>query len=52
MAESYRTVYRGGVGELTEKKSRFIATVRLVETEEEALNFIMEMRKKILGRYP
>ena len=28
------------------KKSRFIATVRLVESEEEALAFIEEMRKK------
>ena len=25
---------RGGVGEIVEKKSRFIATVRLVESEE------------------
>lgn len=46
MLESYRTVYAGGQGELTEKKSRFIATVRPVKTEEEALAFIEEMRKK------
>lgn len=46
MLESYRTVYAGGEGEITEKKSRFIATVRPVKTEEEALNFIEEMRKK------
>ena len=46
MTESYRTVYRGGTGEIVEKKSRFIATVRLTETEEEALKFIEEMRKK------
>jgi uncharacterized YigZ family protein len=46
MVESYRTVYRGGTGELVEKKSRFIATVRLVETEDAALKFIEEMRKK------
>ena len=36
----------GGEGEIIEKKSRFIATVRLVKTEEEALSFIEEMRKK------
>lgn len=46
MVEQYRTVYEGGVGEIVEKKSRFIATVRPVETEEEALAFIEEMRKK------
>ena len=33
-------------GKLLKKKSRFIATVRLVETEEEALAFIEEMKKK------
>lgn len=46
MVERYLTVYKGGVGELTEKKSRFIATVRPVETEEEALAFVEEMKKK------
>ena len=46
MVEQYKTVYRGGTGEITEKKSRFIANVRPVETEEEALDFIEEMRKK------
>lgn len=46
MVEEYKTVYTGGVGELVEKKSRFIATVRPVETEEEALSFIEEMKKK------
>ena len=44
--EEYKIVYRGGEGEIVEKKSRFIATVRLVETEEEALAFIEEMKKK------
>ena len=28
MLEEYRTVYEGGQGEIIEKKSRFIATVR------------------------
>lgn len=46
MLESYRTIFRGREGEIVEKKSRFIATVRLVENEEEALSFIEEMRKK------
>lgn len=46
MLEKYRTVYEGGQGEIVEKKSRFIATVRLVKTEEEAVKFIEEMKKK------
>ena len=46
MLERYKTVYQGKSGEIIEKKSRFIATVRLVETEEEALSFIEEMKKK------
>lgn len=46
MIESYKTVYEGGVGEFTMKKSKFIATVKPVETEEEALEFIEELRKK------
>lgn len=46
MTEQYKTVYEGGEGELVEKKSRFIATVRPVKTEEEANRFVEEMRKK------
>lgn len=42
----YRTVYKGGTGEIVEKKSRFIATIRPVESEEEAAAFIGEMKKK------
>lgn len=41
-----KIVYEGGEGEIVEKKSRFIATVRPVETEEEAVAFINEMKKK------
>lgn len=41
-----RVVYTGGEGEIVEKKSRFIATVRPVGTEEEAVAFINEMKKK------
>ena len=44
--KGYRVVYTGGEGEIVEKKSRFIATVRPVETEEEAVAFINEMKKK------
>ena len=51
MTESYKIVYKGGTGELTEKKSRFIADIRPVETEEEALAFIEEIRKKYCYAY-
>ena len=44
--KEYKIVYRGGKGEIVEKKSRFIATVRPVESEEEASSFIAEMKKK------
>ena len=37
---AYNIVYRGGEGEIVEKKSRFIATVQPVHSEEEALEFI------------
>lgn len=46
MKENCRVVLRGGAGEITEKKSRFIADVRPVASEEEALAFVEEMRKK------
>ena len=46
MVEQLRTVYQGGVGEIVEKKSRFIATVRLVESEAEALTVLEAARKK------
>jgi uncharacterized YigZ family protein len=41
-----KTVYEGGQGELVEKKSRFIATVQPVSSEEQALQFIEDMKKK------
>lgn len=44
--EAYRFVYEGGQGEIEEKKSRFIANVKKIETEEEALEFLAQMRKK------
>ncbi len=46
MADSYKIVYEGGVGEIEEKKSRFIAYVKPVDTEEEAQAFIDEIKKK------
>ena len=46
MLSQYKTVYRGGEAEIIEKKSRFIATVRPVKTEEEAIAFIESMKKK------
>ncbi len=46
MKERYKILYKGGEGEITEKKSRFIATVRPVETEGEAAAFIAEMKKR------
>lgn len=42
----YQIVSRGGSGEITEKKSRFIATVGAVESEEEAASFIEAVKKK------
>ncbi len=44
--QTYRVLLEGGQGEIIEKKSRFIATIRRVETEEEAVRFIEEMKKK------
>ena len=45
-----KIVYKGGEGELVEKKSRFIATVVPVNSEEEALDFIAAMKKKYWNR--
>ena len=44
--EVCRILLEGGEGEIVEKKSRFIATVRKVESESEAVDFIEEMKKK------
>ena len=46
MALEYKIVYTGGEAEIVEKKSRFIATVSPVKTEEEALAFIEATKKK------
>ena len=42
----YKIIKTGGQGEIIEKKSRFIATVLPVSTEEEAVVFIESMKKK------
>ena len=41
-----KIVYEGGEGEMIEKKSRFIATVKPVDSEDEALEFIAGLKKK------
>ena len=46
MNNAFYTVKKEAVAELTEKKSRFIATVRHVSDESEAAAFIAEMKKK------
>lgn len=44
--EAYRVIIEGGEGEIVEKKSRFIATVKSVESEEEATAFIEAVKRK------
>lgn len=44
--KEYKTIIEPGTGEIVEKKSRFIGYVRHTESEEEALTFINEIRKK------
>lgn len=46
MKEKFRVLYEGGQGEITEKKSRFIATTFPVESEEEAIQHVEIMKKK------
>lgn len=46
MSEESRFVYKGGEGEIIEKKSRFIATVTPISSEEDALLFIEQIKKK------
>lgn len=44
--EHRKIIYQGGAGEIVEKKSRFIATVAPVRTEQEALDFIAARKKE------
>ncbi len=46
MSDGFKIIYEGAVAEVVEKKSRFIAYVRPVNTEEEATAFIDEIKKK------
>ena len=49
--DSYRVLLSGGEGEIVEKKSRFIATIRKCENEEEAVAFIEEMKSDEYGSW-
>ncbi|HAP20072.1 YigZ family protein [Frisingicoccus caecimuris] len=44
--DGVKIVYQGGEGEIVEKKSRFIATVCPVNSEQDAVQFIEQMKKK------
>lgn len=44
--ETYKTVDRQAVAEITEKKSRFICNIRHTESEDDAIEFIKQIRKK------
>ena len=46
MKERYRTVTNEAESEIVEKRSRFIASVKPVETEEEAFEFLESLKKK------
>lgn len=46
MLEKYKTILHRGESEIIEKKSKFIASVNPVENEEQAQDFINEIRKK------
>ena len=46
MKEEYKTVLKDASAELVEKRSRFIASVKPVRTEAEALEFLETLKKK------
>lgn len=46
MQNDYKICYKGGEGEIEEKKSRFIAHVLPVHSEEEAVSFINATKKQ------
>lgn len=46
MSDIDRSIYKGGIGEVVEKKSRFIATVEPVSSKEEAEELIAACKKK------
>ncbi len=46
MSKSNKVIYKGGSGEIIEKKSRFIANVYPVRTQDEAEEIIGQLKKK------
>ena len=44
--KAYKVLYEGASAEIVEKKSRFIADVKPVESEAEATAFLESIRKK------
>ena len=46
MGDIIKTIVKSGYAEITEKKSRFIANVKPVKSEDEAKAFVEEMKKK------
>ena len=46
MKEEYKTVLKEASAELVEKRSRFIASVKPVRTETEALEYMETLKKK------
>ena len=46
MPDIDRSIYKGGIGEVVEKKSRFIATIEPVTNKEEAEAMIAACKKK------
>lgn len=46
MCECIKLIQEGGIGEVVEKKSRFIAQIFPIKTEEEALQLLAGVRKK------
>lgn len=46
MLEHYKTIYKDGIGEYIEKKSRFIANVFAIASEEDAITKIEQIKKK------
>ncbi len=43
---TYKILYRGGTGEIEEKKSRFIAHIASIQSEQEAVDFINAKKKE------
>ena len=46
MIERYRTIKENGQSEIEIKKSRFICSLRRIESEDQAKNFIQEIKKE------